>query len=301
MLDVVEANLGLAVDGQRSRRAFALQAECRDLAGQARVLTQIGYREYLAGAWDDAVAAYTEAGELVERLGDLPNVAIASANTAEIRVDQGRLDEAEAALLQAIRVWRASGSHNEVAFGRVLLGRVMAKLGRYDEADVLLGEARSRFVEQGAKAEVVDAEAYQAECLLLRGDPTQALTHAEQTLATAFRLSEQPVQASLLYRVVGAAHDALGHEAQGDAAFDAALDLARRRGASHDIAFTVAAMIARTRRTGRMVDPDLIGEALPIQRRLGLVIDLAGVDAGVAVLDLPEQREAGDEVVQVTA
>ena len=273
-LDVIDTDLGVEVDGSRSKRALRLQQIAGDLAGQARVLTQIGYRDYRAGAWDDAVDSYVKARELVARLGDLPNVALTNANIAEIRLDQGRVAEAESALEQAIRVWRASGSDNDVAFGRALLGRALAKQGRFEEADTQLDLARASFVAHGAKGEVIDADAYRAESLLLRGRPAAAAELARETLTAARRLSDQPVQTPLLLRVIGGSEDALGHHDEADLAFDEALAVARHLHAGHELAFTVAAMAARTHPQRRPIDLALIEEIMPLQRRLGIVIDL---------------------------
>jgi class 3 adenylate cyclase/tetratricopeptide (TPR) repeat protein len=279
ILDVVDVSLGHAVDGRRARRALRLHEQRGDLAGQARVLTQIGYRAYFDGRWNDAVAFYTEARELVARLGDLSNVAVANSNIAEVLLDQGRIAEAEVALREAIRVWRASGSENDIAFGRALLGRALARQGRYDDAETMLSQARARFVEQGAKIDVVDADVFLAECLLLRGQHAAALELAEAALVAAARLSEQPAQAPLLYRVMGACHDALGNVPAADAAFERALAVARQRGAAHEIAFTVAAMAQRTRLAGRVFDEALLAEVRPLQRRLGLLLDLTDTDS----------------------
>jgi tetratricopeptide (TPR) repeat protein len=278
ILDVVDVSLGQPVDGRRARKALRLHERRGDLAGQARVLTQIGYRAYFDGRWDDAVAFYTQARELVQRVGDVSNVAVANGNIAEVLLDQGHVEEAEVALREAIRVWRASGSENDVAFGRTLLGRVLARQGRYDEADALLHQARDRFAEQGAKIDVVDADVFLAECLLLRGEHAAALDLAEASLVSAGRLSEQPAQAPLLHRVIGACHDALGDGAEAELAYERALTVARQRGAAHEVAFTVAAMAQRRRRAGLPVDDALLAEVRPLQRRLGLVLDLTDVE-----------------------
>ena len=297
IIDVVEMSLGMDVDGQRARKALQLHERRGDLAGQARVLTQIGYRAYFDGRWNDAVTAYAQARELVERLGDQSNVAVANANIAEIRLDQGRLDDAEAALREAVRVWRASGSENDVAFGRAQLGRVLARQGRYDDAETLLQQARARFVEQGAKMDVIDADVYAAECLLLRGRPAEAFELAERSLVASARLSDQPVQAPLLYRVIGACHDLLGRPPDADVAYGNALDAARGRGAAHEVAFTVAAMASRALRTGRTVDPALVAEVRVLQGRLGLVIDLTAVEEAGPVV--PSQRAGTAQVAGV--
>jgi class 3 adenylate cyclase/tetratricopeptide (TPR) repeat protein len=283
LLDIIDMNLGGGGGHEgRARRALSLHQRRGDLAGQARVHTQIGYRAYLDGRWDDAVVSYTKARDLVERQGDLPNVALAEANLAEIFLDQGRLAAAEGALRAAIQVWRASESDNDVAFGRALLGRVLARRGRYEESDALLAQARARFVVQGAKTEVVDADAYTAESLLLQGRAIEALTLAEHAMSSANRLSEQPAQGPLLNRVIGGCLDALGRPDEADAAFDRSLETARRRGADHEVAFTVAAMAARACAGRPPVDPSLVAEAVPLQRRLGLVVDLVAAESGGA-------------------
>jgi tetratricopeptide (TPR) repeat protein len=305
MLDVVDVNLGHPVEGRRARKALRLHERRGDLAGQARVLTQIGYRAYFDGRWNDAVAFYTEARELVARLGDVSNVALANGNIAEILLDQGRMDEAEVALREAIRVWRASGLENDVAFGRTLLGRVLARQGRYDEADALLRQARALFAEQGAKMDVVDADVFEAECLLLRGQYAEALELAEASLLAAARLSEQPAQAPLLHRVMGACHDALGNVADADLAYEHALTVARQRGAAHEIAFTIAAMAERTRRAGQVFDEALLAEVRPLQRRLGLLLDLTAVEpaaeASTETSSVPVERLSFAGAVAVTA
>jgi tetratricopeptide (TPR) repeat protein len=305
MLDVVDVHLGLPVDGRRARRALRLHERRGDLAGQARVLTQIGYRLYFDGRWNDAVASYTEARELVQRLGDLSNVAVANGNIAEILLDQGRIDEAEVALREAIRVWRASGSENDVAFGRTLLGRALARQGRYDDAEILIRQARALFAEQGAKIDVVDADVFQAECLLLRGEHAAALDLAEASLVAAGRLSEQPALAPLLHRVIGACHDALGNGPDAELAYERALTVARQRGAAHEVAFTVAAMAQRRRRAGLPFDEALLAEVRPLQRRLGLLLDLTEAEADVEpstdTSPAPIERPSFAMVAAVTA
>jgi class 3 adenylate cyclase/tetratricopeptide (TPR) repeat protein len=298
LLDVVEGSLGMEGDPSRAARALRLLDRLGDLASQARVHTQIGYRAYFAGRWDDAVASYERGRELIERVGDLPNAALARANIAEVLLDQGRLAEAEVALREVLRVSRASGSANDAAFAHALLGRTLARQGRHDEAELLLQQARAGFAEQGAKVDVVDTDVYLAESLLLRGRPADALLHAEQTARSADRLPEEPTQGSLLQRIIGACQDALGQPDAADAAYDLALDLARRRGADHDIAFTVAAMVARAAIVGRAVDPALVAEAAPLQRRLGLVLDLTAAETRPAVV-LPSPRVAADLTMDV--
>jgi hypothetical protein len=73
---------------------------------------------------------------------------------------------------------------------------------------------------------------------------------------------------------MAASHDALGNVSEADMAYEHALTVARQRGAAHEIAFTVAAMTQRKRRAGLRVDESLLAEVRPLQRRLGLLLDL---------------------------
>src|SRR5581483_5449810 len=116
----------------------------------------------------------------------------------------------------------------------------------------------------------------------------EALPLAESTLAAAERLSEQPVQAGLLLRVLGGCLDGLGRTADADQAFEQALALARRRGADHEVAFTERAMVARAGVIGRRVDPAVIAELVPLQRRLGIVVDVTEKAAAAVPVVLPK-------------
>jgi tetratricopeptide (TPR) repeat protein len=291
-VDLIDSQLGRPT-GSRSRQALDLYEKVAGLSGQAAIYNQLGIQAFFAGRWDDALASYRRSEELHARLGDVNCVAIDSANIAEILLGQGRLDEAETALRSAIRIWRSAGADNEIAFGSALLGRVLAQRSDFDEAARLLSDARDRFVRQGARSEVVDADAYQAELLALQGRSEAALERARQTLAAAQRVSQPPTQAPLLHRIIAWCLDDLGQPDAADAAFADALDAARRVKAHHEVAFTVAAIASRARRRGTTVDPALVLEAVPLQRRLGVVIDL---DARVATALPPTQRVGGDSL-----
>jgi len=295
LLDVIEISLGQQIDGHRSRRALKLYDRLNGLIGQARMHNQLGYTAYLGGRWDDAVASYRAAEQLYRRAGDLPNAAVNDANVAEVLIDQGRLDEAQSALQQALRIWRAARAENDVAFALALLGRTLARQAKYDDSQRLLEEAHGRFHEQGALAEVVDVDAYLAECFMLSGRHREALVRAEAALVAARRLASDPAPGPILHRIIGICLDALGRPAEADDAFAESLASARRRHADHEFAFTIAAMSQRARRDGVSVDPELLREAIPMQRRLGVVIDLTGQDESVPLV--PTQAPAGDDLI----
>jgi tetratricopeptide (TPR) repeat protein len=278
MLEVAELGLGLQGDPSRSTRALALYEQLGDLADQARVLNHMGYRAYFAGDWVNALSLYERCRALLDRIGDTTNAAVLTANIAEILVDQGRGAEAEVMLRAVLHTWRAAGSWNDAAFGLSLLGRALSRQGQYDEGREMLNEARRHFATQGARTEIVDADTYLAESLLLESRPAEALDAAQHALAEAGALAEFPAQGPLLYRVVGGALDALGRATEASAAYDRALEIARRRSAAHDVVFTLTAIAARARAAAQPVDPSCLNEVAQLTTQLGLVIDLSNHD-----------------------
>jgi PAS domain S-box-containing protein len=90
--------------------------------------------------WD---AATTDDSEW-ERAGIAGKVeaAFAAMNIAEIYLEQGKLDEAEALLRDASRELRSSGEFQGLAGSLTYLGRVQARAGRLAEAEELLRQAQ---------------------------------------------------------------------------------------------------------------------------------------------------------------
>ena len=94
--------------------------------------------------------------------------------------NEGRIDEAESLLREALRVWRASGDRYSYAGTLSQLGRVVSRAGRYEEALELLAEARDGLEAIGAQADVLETDAKVAECYLFMGRHDDALALAER-------------------------------------------------------------------------------------------------------------------------
>ena len=141
---------------------------------------------YFQGHWGEAIELYAPR-EIRERMGDPIWAAVANENIAEILIDQGGLDQAEALLQAALRVVRASGWREGTATATKLLGKARSRSGRFDEAFELLDAARSGFREVGAQSELNETEAWIAECHLLHGDSEAALSLAEDALSVPRR------------------------------------------------------------------------------------------------------------------
>ena len=114
--------------------------------------------------FDAAVDRYRQAQQVHERCADDWNAAIASANIAEILLDQGRLDDAEPLAAEALRVWRAT-TPSDIGFGAALMGRICARRGRFDEAFALLEEAKLAYAAMDESVELVAVELAVAEAL----------------------------------------------------------------------------------------------------------------------------------------
>ena len=240
--DLCAVELGLTA-GERAEQALAIYEEFGDLAAQARVQNTLGMLAYHRGEWPKALEHY-EASESADiRCGKLWNAATPAANRAEILADQGRLDEAWLALEQAMLTWRGVNAISMIAFGEYQLGRIAARLGHTGEAMRRFDASRRHFSELGELTEVVVVDALTAECLSLSGDHGAALEMADATLARAQALGGVGAMTPLLQRVRGASLHELARPDDAERALRDGLDAARRRGARHEIAFTLAALI----------------------------------------------------------
>ena len=240
--DLCAVELGLSA-GERAEQALAIYEEFGDLAAQARVQNTLGMLAYHRGEWPKALEHY-EASESADiRCGKLWNAATPAANRAEILADQGRLQEAWLALEQAMLTWRGVNAISMIAFGEYQLGRIAARLGDTGEAMRRFEASRRHFSELGELTEVVVVDALSAECLSLSGDHEAALAMADTTLARAQALGGVGAMTPLLQRVRGASLHELARPDDAERALRDGLDAARRRGARHEIAFTLAALI----------------------------------------------------------
>ena len=99
--------------------------------------------------------------------------------------DQGRLDEARPLFDEALRVFRASKWMLGVPLVTSNLGRLAAREGRFDEADELLREAIAACVRLGADTWVTEAQGRLAERRVLAGEYREAQTLAAEVATAA--------------------------------------------------------------------------------------------------------------------
>lgn len=259
-LDWAYVSLGRLDAATYSGRALDLYQQLGDLMGQAHTVHNMASIAYLRGDWQAALQFNRQAIALYTRTGADVDVAYSQANMAEILLDQGRVDEAEVLFAEILQVSVASGRRWIVAFARKNLGRIAARTGRCAEARDLLEQALLEYEDIGARVETIETDVRLAELDLFEGDVTSALRRADRAAAGARALGGVAMSAPAIHRVRGYALLAAGDPAAAGVAFDAALDVARARGASFEVALGLAAVCDLHTAIGRTPPPAAVAE-----------------------------------------
>jgi class 3 adenylate cyclase/tetratricopeptide (TPR) repeat protein len=237
-LDLALVGSGRPNEATHSWRALEIYERLGDPEHESIVLNNLGAFAYFDGRWDDAIGLYRRAAACSERAGRPADAAYTDCNVGEILSDQGRLDESEAHLQRAHRMWTATEDRQNVALVDVLLARLAVRRGRNLEGLPMLEAAMADLRRFRIDWQADFAQALIAEAEAFAGDPQRALEIAREELESGDR--HRP----LLERVSGIGLARLGRE---DAAKDElmrALASARERGAEYDIAATIDALDA---------------------------------------------------------
>ncbi len=143
LLEWAHSDLGNPEAGRYRDLSLPIFEALGDFDKQGRVLTNLGVTAYHEGRWTEAVELYGRATEAADKAGDAVGTAFNINNLAEIRLEQGHVDESERLLREALATWRAAGFGAGV--GTVLrnLGRVEMRRGKLDLAAELF-RARTR-------------------------------------------------------------------------------------------------------------------------------------------------------------
>jgi class 3 adenylate cyclase/tetratricopeptide (TPR) repeat protein len=256
-LDYALVESGHPAEATHSWRALEIYEQLGDPEHEFRVLNNLGGLAYWDDRWDDAVELYRRASTCAERAGRPADGAFTDCNVGEILSDQGHLEEAEAHLQRARRVWSGTGERQPVAYVNALLARLAVRCGRYEEGLALLEAARSELRQLGVDAYAELAQAWIAEAEAFGGDPFRAMDIASQELQANDR------QRPLLTRMGAVALARLGQREAAMREFRHSLTTARARDSQYDIAATIDAMAA----VGG-ADGDLLAERDEILGRL---------------------------------
>ena len=237
------AAAGLPWDEDAVRSALDMFASVGDHRGRVRLSNALGMCSYFAGRWDAAVMHYAVAEQAARQIGRDFDAAGAAANRAEVLIQQGKVDEADTAISEAIRVLVALEARSLLSFAVTIAGRVALARRDFDDASSKLGEARALCVAMGEREDAMFVDALSAECLLGAGDPRAALTCIENAFAEVGEADEPPAAEPLLLRIQGEAWCALGRSDDGRLLLRAALASARARRSPYDVEATLVALL----------------------------------------------------------
>jgi tetratricopeptide (TPR) repeat protein len=237
------AAAGLPWDEDGVRTALDMFASVGDHRGRVRLSNALGMCSYFAGRWDAAVRHYAVAEQAARQIGRDFDAAGAAANRAEVLIQQGKVDEADTAITEAIRVLVALEARSLLSFAVTIAGRVALARRDYDEASSKLGEARTLCVEMGEREDAIFVDALAAECLLGAGDPRSALNCIDSAFADVGEADEPPAAEPLLLRIQGEASCALDRPDDGRLLLHAALASARARRSPYDVEATLVALL----------------------------------------------------------
>jgi tetratricopeptide (TPR) repeat protein len=161
--------------------------ESEDLIDLSEVLLNLGAIYREQGKMDEALAAVRQSIRLIDRLGNLRRRSAAYQEMAQLYLQLGKLDEAQEAAQQALQDAKKVDDRQHRAFSLAVLGRVAAAQGQRNRATRHLREATRLLATLGLTN--ASAEASRDLNLLLVGATPAA--EAEQYLAQALG-SRQP-------------------------------------------------------------------------------------------------------------
>lgn len=267
-LDYALSCLGAAPDLSASQRALEIYTEIGDLGGEATAANALGGYAYFAGRWDEAATLYRRSQEARGRMGDPANAALCSANLAEILIEQGKLDDADGILGEVLSVWRASNDSRGVALACRLRGIARARSGDVDSAAELLANARHGFASIGALGELAETDVAIADLHVLEGRFAEAGELLDRVVAEHDAAAFEHLL-PMIHRLRGISRFPLDPDgARDDIA--TALDLARERGADHEVAHALRAVALIRSWSGDSPDQAIAEEHDRIVARLGI-------------------------------
>ncbi len=234
-LDLALVAQGRLADATHGEQALAVFDRLGDLNQKAFVWNNLGLIAYYEGQWDTALERYRRAKETWEQTGDRLSVFLADFNMGEILSGQGKLEDAEILLRNALRAARGTRTESDLAYVLLELGKIEARRGNLESAIRQLETSFAASEAAGATGAMLEVEARIAEAYLFAGDAEQARDRAGDVLARA-RSEAGTMTLPVLLRVLGQSCTLDGRVDEATRLFADALEAAE--GANH--AFEVA-------------------------------------------------------------
>lgn len=233
MADWARTATGRAEDHSGTKQALAIYERLHDLEGQATTTNNLGMYAYFEGDWTAASKLYGQGRKAFLKMGDPVSASYGAANEAEILVDQGHFEEAERLFDDALPVIRAADHRVGEAFVLGHKARIAAATGRIEESLALNRAAHEIYDELGATEATTEIHYRYAECLLMQGHASQAMTFLEDAGLTSPEAQTAQLSA-LAHRVMGTAERQLGNRVEAARYLQAALDAARQISAEYE-------------------------------------------------------------------
>ena len=210
---------------------------------QVRVLNNMAMHAFYVSEWETAIEYYGRAEEMARRSGEVIGTGIAALNHGELRLNQGRLDEAHQLLESALRTFRAAKYPIGEALTLVYLGHLAAEQGRFEDASVLFDTAVEVLTTIGSKSNTVEAEARRAQAYVLEGRHEEAATLAQQCLELEQETGEVGARTAMLERLLAVAAVQGRRRDDAPAHFEASLRIAREYRADYEVGRTLQAKV----------------------------------------------------------
>ena len=250
--------------------ALDLYQRVGDNIGISQTLNNMGIAAYYRGDWDRSVDLYEKSRDAAARGGSVLSEALVMNNIAEIRSDQGRFDEAEELLREALAIWRTA-RHGFEGMTLGNLARLAARRGDFEESERLYTETISILESHNEKALLAETHARRAEQDIFSGKPDDALQVLQSLRQMATRVL-LPTTAALVERVEGWALVQLGQLDEGFARLSQAGETSRERRDDYGAAAAVDSLARLADERGDAETADrLSGEASELVARLGIV------------------------------
>jgi tetratricopeptide (TPR) repeat protein len=271
---VIGCLLGIAGDaGAEAAMLVALEAsrQCGNRAWATRMLSTLGNIQQWQGRWDEAMRYYEEAREESRQTGNVVDEAIFRLNIAEILIDRGELEEAEATLRQTMLIWKSAEYRFFLGVCHLLLGRLSLRAGRASEALWHLDQARAIVIEVGAEPEAIEIDVRRAEGSALQGRAETALAIANETFARTDMTEVVAKLSPVLYRICGYALSAQGKMAEANAMLEQGLVVARERKDRFEILLSLHALRQAAKAQNRPIPESRGAELDQLTRELRIV------------------------------
>ena len=224
----------------------------------------LGMCAFFAGRWVEAVEFYELGRSNAFTIGNVTGAALASMNAAEVLIDQGHIEAADAALVEVRRVLRAAGYSAALSYADLLHAVVQMRSGRVDDSIVELRRIASEFRAGSMVMYALETELRLAEAHLRNGELDVTISIANRVIEESKTLAGRGVADVRARRILGRAALLNGDNASAVTNLRVAAEVARAEALRFELALTLAPLAACTD------DAELFAEAKAIFDELGV-------------------------------